>query len=68
MTWKNCGFLLDVSVKLFYTDDVCPLNSNNNNNNNNSALNGQNGTTPLGEAKVLLMVVKNFRHSGETHM
>jgi hypothetical protein len=65
MTWKNCGFLLDVSVKLFYTDDVCQLNSNNN---NNSALNGQNGTTPLGEAKVLLMVVKNFRHSGETYL
>jgi hypothetical protein len=23
MTWNNSGFLLDVSVKLFYIDDVC---------------------------------------------
>jgi hypothetical protein len=27
MIWKNDGFLLDVIVKLFYTDDACPLNS-----------------------------------------
>jgi hypothetical protein len=27
MTWMNDGFLLDVGVKEFYTDVVCPLNS-----------------------------------------
>jgi hypothetical protein len=27
MIWMNDDFLLDISVKLFYTDDVCPLNS-----------------------------------------
>jgi len=26
MTWKNGGFSLNVSVKLFYTNSVCPLN------------------------------------------
>jgi hypothetical protein len=27
ITWMNDGFLLDVGVKQFYTDVVCPLNS-----------------------------------------
>jgi hypothetical protein len=27
VTSKNSGFLLDISIKLFYTDDVRPLNS-----------------------------------------
>jgi hypothetical protein len=27
MTWMNGSFLLDVRIKLFYTDDICPLNS-----------------------------------------